>query len=170
MKKTIEELLQTPYWIIDILPMQVPMDGPGQYFAVERFFLREEQLAAIKGKPLNLILRLLYPRVEPVVMEAGRIYLRIVTLSFPANALYKAGAALYRSMGRTRVTMYVSLSMNLLDVAGNAIGIFVLHAGAGSRWPSALPIPAPRSSITQAALRPATAAHWPSSAQRKREA
>ena len=33
MKKTIEELLQSPYWIIDILPSQVPKDSPGQYFA-----------------------------------------------------------------------------------------------------------------------------------------
>ena len=38
----IEELLQTPYWIIDILPKQVPKDSPGQYFAVEDFFLKEE--------------------------------------------------------------------------------------------------------------------------------
>ena len=35
-KKTVEELLQCPYWIIDILPSQVPADSPGQYFAVEK--------------------------------------------------------------------------------------------------------------------------------------
>ena len=27
-----------PYWIIDILPMQVPMHSPGRYFEVERNF------------------------------------------------------------------------------------------------------------------------------------
>ena len=27
-----------PYWIIDILPMQVPADSPGRYFTVERYF------------------------------------------------------------------------------------------------------------------------------------
>ena len=27
MKKSIEELLQTPYWIVDILPAQVPKDS-----------------------------------------------------------------------------------------------------------------------------------------------
>ena len=85
------------------------------------------------------ILRLLYPKVEPDVMEACRVYLWIVTLSFPANAAYNAGAALYRSMGRTRTTMYVSVAMNLLNVAGNAIGIFVLHAGAaGVAWPTTI--------------------------------
>ena len=76
------------------------------------------------------VLSLLYPSVEPEVMAACRTYLWIVTLSFPANAVYNAGAALYRSMGRTRTTMYVSVAMNLLNVMGNAIGIFVLHAGA----------------------------------------
>ena len=38
---TIEELLNTPYWIIDILPMRVPKDAPGQYFSIEDFFLKE---------------------------------------------------------------------------------------------------------------------------------
>jgi disulfide oxidoreductase YuzD len=53
----IEELLQAPYWIIDILPMQVPKDSPGQYFAVEDYFLKE-QLAEIKRKHINVILKL----------------------------------------------------------------------------------------------------------------
>ena len=85
------------------------------------------------------LLGIMYPTVDPEVMEACRTYLWIVTLSFPANALYNAGAALYRSMGRTRTTMYVSFGMNLLNVAGNAIGIFVLHAGAaGVAWPTTI--------------------------------
>lgn len=85
------------------------------------------------------ILNLLYPTVEAQVMSACRTYLWIVALSFPANAIYNAGAALYRSMGKTRTTMYVSISMNLLNVAGNAIGIFVLHAGAaGVAWPTTI--------------------------------
>jgi hypothetical protein len=53
----IEELLQALYWIIDILPMQVPKDSPGQYFAVEDYFLKE-QLAEIKQKHINVILKL----------------------------------------------------------------------------------------------------------------
>lgn len=53
----IEELLQAPYWIIDILPMQVPKDSSGQYFSVEDYFLKE-QLAEIKQKHINVILKL----------------------------------------------------------------------------------------------------------------
>ena len=53
----IEELLQTPYWIIDILPKQVPKDSPGQYFEIEKY-LRAEQMAAIRQKHANVILKL----------------------------------------------------------------------------------------------------------------
>ena len=57
MSKTIEELLNTPYWIIDILPKQVPAGSAGQYFAIEKY-LRETQLSDIKKKHVNLILKL----------------------------------------------------------------------------------------------------------------
>jgi hypothetical protein len=50
MKKTIEELLQCPYWIIDILPSQVPENSPGQYFTVEKYFLQGDRLDVIKQK------------------------------------------------------------------------------------------------------------------------
>ena len=54
---TIEKLLEKPYWIIDILPKQVPKDSPGQYFAIKDFFLKE-QLSEIKKKHINVILKL----------------------------------------------------------------------------------------------------------------
>ena len=43
----IDSLLNTPYWIIDILPVQVPKDSPGQYFTIEDHFLKK-QLEEIK--------------------------------------------------------------------------------------------------------------------------
>ena len=58
MEEKIDALLQTPYWIIDILPEQVPADSPGQYFAVEKYFLAEERFAAIKQRHIDLILKL----------------------------------------------------------------------------------------------------------------
>ena len=57
MSRTIEELLYAPYWIIDILPKQVPEGSAGQYFAIEKY-LRETQLSDIKKKHVNLILKL----------------------------------------------------------------------------------------------------------------
>ena len=58
MKRTVEELLRSPYWILDILPEQVPEDSPGQYFAVEAYYLREPRLTAVKQKHIGLILKL----------------------------------------------------------------------------------------------------------------
>ncbi len=54
---SMEDLLNTPYWIIDILPMRVPKEAHGQYFAVEDFFLKEH-LETIKKKHINLVLKL----------------------------------------------------------------------------------------------------------------
>ena len=87
----------------------------------------------------NAMLAGLYAHVDGEVMSACQVYLRIVALSFPANAIYNAGAALYRSRGRTRATMFVSAGMNLMNVIGNAIGVFVLKAGAaGVAWPTTI--------------------------------
>ncbi len=58
MKTSIDSLLESPYWIIDILPKQVPKDSPGQYFEIERYWLREPQLSAIKQKHIDLVLKL----------------------------------------------------------------------------------------------------------------
>lgn len=57
MSRMIEELLDKPYRIIDILPAQVPEGSPGQYFAVEKYLLKE-QLPEIRRRHLNVILKL----------------------------------------------------------------------------------------------------------------
>lgn len=75
------------------------------------------------------ILSLLFGRVEPDVMEASLTYLVISALSFPALAVYNSAAALFRSMGKTKAIMNISIVMNAINVIGNAIGIFVLQAG-----------------------------------------
>ena len=83
------------------------------------------------------LLRLLFGRVAPAVMDACVTYLQISVYSFPALAVYNAGAALYRSVGKTGTTMNISIVANLINVAGNLIGVFVLHAGvAGVAYPS----------------------------------
>ena len=83
------------------------------------------------------ILRLFFGRVEDSVMDACVTYLRISAYSYPALAVYNAGAAIYRSLGKTKTTMYISVVSNVINVAGNLIGVFVLHAGvAGVAYPS----------------------------------
>ena len=55
---TIEEYLNKPYWVIDILPKQVPADGRGQYFRIEKFFLEHPQIDHIYKKFTNVLLKL----------------------------------------------------------------------------------------------------------------
>lgn len=83
------------------------------------------------------LMRLMFGRVEDDVMSACVTYLRISAYSYPALAIYNAGAALYRSFGKTSTTMYISIIANIINVIGNCIGVFGLHAGvAGVAWPS----------------------------------
>ena len=87
----------------------------------------------------DAILRLFFGSVEADVMAAAQTYFMITACSFPFLGIYDAGAALYRVMGKTSVTMYVSLAMNVVNVAGDFIGVSVLHAGvAGVAVPTLL--------------------------------
>lgn len=85
------------------------------------------------------MLRLIFGKVENDVMHACITYLRISAYSYPALAVYNSGAALFRSIGKTSVTMYLSAASNIINVIGNVIGVFILKAGvAGVAYPSLL--------------------------------
>ncbi len=75
------------------------------------------------------ILRIVYGRVEADVMHASGIYFYFCALSYPALALYNTGAALFRSMGNSRVSLMASAVMNGLNIAGNAVLIYGAELG-----------------------------------------
>lgn len=75
------------------------------------------------------LMKLFFGSIEKAVMDAGLLYLRITALSFPFIALYNAGAAIFRSMGNSKVSMKVSLVMNIINVGGNAICVLGLRMG-----------------------------------------
>ncbi len=58
MPKTEEELLREPCLIADVLPRQVPAGSPGQYFAIEEYYLSGARRNAVKDRHINLVLKL----------------------------------------------------------------------------------------------------------------
>ena len=76
------------------------------------------------------ILNLLYSSIEADVFASAKVYFWITALSFPFLGVYNSGTALYRSMNRTKVTMWVSILMNLINLGGNYICVYRMHMGA----------------------------------------
>ena len=75
------------------------------------------------------LLRLFFGSIDDSVMREALIYFTITGLSYPFLALYNAGAAIFRSTGNSAVSMKVSVIMNLINIAGNALCVYVLKMG-----------------------------------------
>ncbi len=98
----------------------------GQLMTVSALFSSGIALVCVLGQ--RTILRLFFGAVEPAVMDAALTYFFVTACSFPFLGVYNA-AAQFRAMGRTNVTMYVSILMNVLNIAGDLTGMFLLRAG-----------------------------------------
>ena len=94
-------------------------------------------IVAVLGRGLGIVcavartplLGWLFGKVDPVVMTDAKNYFLITALSYPFIAAYNAGAAIFRSMGNSRVSLKASLIANGVNVVGNAICIFGLGWG-----------------------------------------
>ena len=75
------------------------------------------------------LLRLFFGTITADVMQAAVLYFTITALSFPFLALYNAGAAIFRSVGNSAVSMKVSVLINLINFCGNALCVYGLHMG-----------------------------------------
>lgn len=76
------------------------------------------------------ILSLIFGRVEADVMTSALIYFLLTAAAYPFMGIYNAGAALFRAMGNSKVSMFCSLIINFINIAVNAIFIFGFHFGA----------------------------------------
>ena len=72
----------------------------------------------------NPILRLL--NVPEELMDYALTYLRITGGLSVAQAMLATLSAIIRSYGHTRITMYITIGMNALNVIGNSLFIFGL--------------------------------------------
>lgn len=91
------------------------------------FFALIIMAAALIGN--ENILRMIYGKQEPDIMRSAAIYFFITAFSFPFLAVYNSCAALFRAMGNSKISMIVSIIMNLINIAGIIIMVFLLHMG-----------------------------------------
>ena len=77
----------------------------------------------------NGIISLFFGKIEADVFHNAVIYMMISALSFPFLALYNSCAALFRSMGNSKITLKVSVVENIINIGGNALGVYVLGLG-----------------------------------------
>ncbi len=76
------------------------------------------------------ILSLVFGSIEPDVMDSALTYFLSTALAYPFMAVYNAGAALFRSMGDSKVSMFNSLLVNIVNISVNAILIYGFGMGA----------------------------------------
>ena len=85
-------------------------------------------VAALAGN--RHLLAVIFGQVEQEVMDNAQTYFWITALSYPFIGLYNACAALFRSMGNSRISMEASIIMNIINVIGDYVLIFIFHWGA----------------------------------------
>ncbi|MEG1917943.1 MAG: MATE family efflux transporter, partial [Oscillospiraceae bacterium] len=72
----------------------------------------------------HFILHVVFGNIQPDVAAYANTYFLIAEASIPFLAMYSAGAALFRVMGNSKISMQVSLVMNVINVVGNAVLVF----------------------------------------------
>lgn len=83
-------------------------------------------LCILFRKPL---LSVLFGNLDASIMKNCQVYFFITALSYPFIALYNGAAAVFRADKNSRLPMTVSTVSNILNVAGNALFIFVFKMG-----------------------------------------
>ena len=75
------------------------------------------------------MLSLFFGEIEQDVRQNALIYMTITAFSYPFLGLYNSTAALFRTMGNAAITLKVSVLVNILNVAGNAVCVLGLGMG-----------------------------------------
>ena len=77
----------------------------------------------------RLMLRTIFGDIAEDVLQAADVYFLFIALSYPFLALYTAAAAMFRSMGNSKVPMRAVVLLNIFNIGGNALLIYVMKLG-----------------------------------------
>ena len=141
----IDELLEQPCWVVDLFPEQVPVDSPGQFFAVEEYYLKQPQMAVLHRKFAEILLKLNCYFDFSLGAAAGDEWVRNPEPEMLVSALcnekdiwtlcvyFEAESALiYINCDDICFTVYhpTERLLNLIRKLAGAEGLFVRKAGA----------------------------------------
>jgi len=72
---------------------------------------------------------MIFGNIADDVMQSADIYFIFIAVSYPFLALYTSAAAIFRSMGNSKIPMNIVVLMNILNIGGNALFIYVFKWG-----------------------------------------
>lgn len=75
------------------------------------------------------LLSVIFGKVDADVMSNSVVYFYVTAVSFPFIGLFDVGGAFYRAEGNSKFPMMISVISNIMNIAGNALFIFVFHWG-----------------------------------------
>ncbi|MBQ3865048.1 MAG: MATE family efflux transporter [Clostridia bacterium] len=73
------------------------------------------------------LIRWIFGTLDEDVFRAAQIFFTLSAISYPFLGIYNAGAAVFRAMGNTKVSLLVSLVMNIVNLAVGYLLIIVLR-------------------------------------------
>ncbi len=77
----------------------------------------------------DIILDGIFGSIEPDVRQDALTYLNLVLFAIPSMPVYCACAAIFRTVGSTRLPMFASMVMGFLNMSGAGLAVYVLDAG-----------------------------------------
>lgn len=138
---SIEEFLEQPYYVMDILPKQVPADSGGQYFKVEDYYLKDMERLSRQYADVLLKLNCYYglafshdaehwqlnPEPEKVVKMVKACLSEEPTEWFLYVMLEEESMLLTLQRDTTYMTLYNPADeyLQLIGQLASAVGLFV---------------------------------------------
>ena len=71
----------------------------------------------------------IFGNTQKAIMDFAVLYFTVTAISYPFLGIYNSGAAIFRSVGNSKISLYISLLMNVVNILGNAIFVLCFKWG-----------------------------------------
>ena len=75
------------------------------------------------------LMNFLFPAIDEEIRNLANPYFYTLVFSIPCVALFNCSCAIFRGLGKTSTSMWISLLMNILNIAGNFITVQFFDLG-----------------------------------------